>query len=84
MKIWKLPLWSRVAGWAASKLPNRVLGHIWLHAYDELDLHYRDVKEMEDDGYTLLESVSAIQVESMKRRICRDVLKAELQERKTK
>lgn len=75
---WVLPFWSEVAGWVAQRLPNRVKAHIWLQAYEELDKHYRAVEEVEDDARVLLDSVSAIQIENLRRWLFRDQLKGEL------
>jgi len=78
MKIWVLPLWSKVAGYIAQTLPNRVKAHIWLQAYEELDGHYRSVEEVEGTSRTLLDSVSAVQVENLRRWLFREHLKATL------
>jgi len=77
---WVLPFWSEVASWVAQRLPNRVKAHIWLQAYEELELHYRSVMEKEEDGYTILDTVSAVQVENLRRWLFRDQLKGELKE----
>lgn len=77
-KTWVLPFWSEVAGWIAQRLPNRVKAHIWLQAYEELDLHYRSVEEAEGTSRSLLDSVSAVQVENLRRWLFREHLKGTL------
>lgn len=75
---WKMPWRSRLARWIAGRLPSRVLAWVWLDAYDDLDQYMRDVKEMEDNGYTHLSSISGHQLENRKRDLCRLYLKAKL------
>lgn len=78
---WKLPLLSKLAWWLARKVPDRVAGAIWLEAYNELESHYRWVHELDDDGsHTYQDTVSAHRIETLRRKVFREFLKAELEE----
>lgn len=80
-KKWKLPLLSKLAWFVARKLPNRVAGVIWLEAYEELEKHYRAVWTEENDCFEHFDAVSAVRIESLRRKVFREFLKAEAEER---
>lgn len=76
MKIYKIPLLSKIAFWVTWLLPQRVHAWIWINAYDELTLHYRDIKITDDDGFTLTSAVDHIQIENLRRKLFREYLRS--------
>lgn len=77
-RVYKFPWLSKVAYLVQRYLlPDRVHAWIWLSAYDSLELHMRPIDHHNDDGSReLFDAVPAIRVENLKRRVCKENLKA--------
>lgn len=73
---YKIPLLSKIALWVSRWLiPNRVHAWIWINAYVDLDRHYRSVKIMDEDGFTLCDAVDSVRVENLRRKLYREYLR---------
>lgn len=79
-KVYKFP-WLSMAAYYVQRylLPDRVHAWIWLSAYDSLEEHMRAIDHHNDDGSReLFDAVSAVRVENLKRKVCKESLKATL------
>lgn len=79
--MYKIPVMSKIAGWIARRLPDRVYAWIWIAAYEALDDHYKSIHELEDDGTeSYYHGISAIRIEGLRRQLFRDYLRATIEE----
>jgi hypothetical protein len=83
MKIYKLPVLSRLAFWAAYWLvPDRVYAAIQLVTYDVLNDHMREIDHHNEDGSReLFNAVSAVRLENLRRKLWYNVMKATTEEK---
>jgi len=79
-RAYKFPRLSMLAYFVQRYLlPDRVHAWIWLSAYDSLDEHMRAVDHHNDDGSReLFDAVSAVRVETLRRKVCYKTLKGKL------
>lgn len=83
MRVYEPPLLSRIAIWVARHvIPDRVYAAIMIATYDGLEEHYRAVDHHEEDGSReLFDAVSAVRIETLRRKLWYNQLKATTREK---
>lgn len=82
-RVYKLPFLSKIAWFIADILPNRVRAALFIEAYMSLDDHYKSITtaKEKDGSYSMFSAIDAIRVETLRREVFTDGLKATLEDK---
>ena len=82
-KYYRIPLLSRVALWVAHRLiPYRVYAAIQIATYDQIDEYTRKINHHNEDGsIELFDAISRTKIESLRRKLWYNFMKATIEER---